>query len=169
MSVERVVISLLSGAAFTIMMGSSVASACEPSGWFPAAIPPLPCLAQTRASEGFDLHNDCAAPVEIAPEGCGELCPEAVLVAPNATVFLAVPAPAKDGDRQGFDYKTSEQSGTLEFTYTYTPCPSYDDGQGCSAASAGGRSSAVHQAGMLIVFLVLLGRQRRRHRAPEHK
>jgi MYXO-CTERM domain-containing protein len=164
MSFERVfvVTKSLSGAAFAVMMGAGVASACEPSGWIPAAMPSLSCLGRTAVDGGFDIHNDCSDPVEIIPAECGELCSEAILVASNTTVFLALPAAAKDGDRQVFDYKRSEQTGTLEFTYDQNDCSSSEEsGGGCSTASTGGRS-AVHPLAVLLGLLaVVVSRNRR--------
>jgi len=170
MSFERIlaIIALLSGAFFSIMMGSGVVSACEASGWSPAATPRLSCLGLAAIADGeFDAHNYCSDPVELSPEGCDEPCSEAISVASNTTVVLVLPAAAKGGDRQVFNYKRSEQTGRLEFTYNFNDCASEEDsGGGCSTASTG-QGSAIHQAGILSVFLALLGCWRRHHRARE--
>jgi hypothetical protein len=143
MTFERQFIALFSAASFVITLGRGTASACDVSGWIPAATPTLSCLALNPMEEGrVDVRNDCSDSVEITPEGCDEPCSEAVSLDSKATGFLSLPAAAKSGDRRMFDYKRSDQTGSIEFTYVLNDCSADQDG-GCSAASTGGQGNRI--------------------------
>lgn len=174
MNLERVVaaVSMVVMGGLSTLIGHSAVSACEPSGWFVEATPQLPCLALRQSQtmqDRFDVHNKCSAQVELTPEACDEPCADTLRIGPNNAAALTVPKNPRDGEQRIFEYKTSEQTGTIELTYDLIMCAGEG---GCSVASIGDRSSAPSLVALSFILLASRFWRRRaavkRRRAGDH-
>lgn len=141
--------------AFVALLVPDVARACEPSGWTPAATPPLSCLDTKDVGAGrIEVHNRCEDRIELTPEECDEPCSETVRVASNGTMQVVVPFEPKDNERRVFDYKVADQTGSIVFTFDLNLCP---EEQGDCSAAVPGRRADTPRVGVLFICLALLG------------
>lgn len=159
----RSVITLCMAIGCTSFFATEAAYACDPSGWQIVQTPDLRCLQVTGEVEGiFELHNDCAAEIEIEQLECGERCSETLRIAPDATASLELPMGPQDREQRVYEYTLPEQTGTTTFTYNLNRCDS-DDSGACSIASPRARS-AITQLAAVSVITILTGRRLRARR-----
>jgi|GEM_PF-3781211 len=155
MGFERLIVAISLVAGLASILGAGVARACDASDWLVDMRPRVSCirLEGMEGKDGLVIINECSDAIEITPEGCAEPCSETVRVASNSTEFIPVvlPEDPKDHERRAFDYKLSEQTGTIAYEFELNLCDSED--AGCSAAASGGRSA--QGSGWLVCFALI--------------